>query len=394
MKAASFLEAASRVGIGFYTGVPCSFLTPLINRTASDRTLRYVGATSEGEAVAIAAGAWLAGEQTAVMCQNSGLGNAVNPLTSLNTPFRIPTLLIVTWRGQPGLQDEPQHELMGRITQDLLSVMELPHRPFPGDAEALNLALEEIRETMARTGLPYALILEKDALDEEGLDEPVRDPPTSGARIDLTQGFARPERVAILERVLASISDDMPVIATTGKAGRELFTLADREQHLYQVGSMGCATPMGLGVSMISGRRTVVLDGDGAALMKLGSIATVGAYQPKELIHVLLDNGVHDSTGGQRTVSPSVDFAAVAVACGYQRAFVCDSVTGFDAAFGQALEGEGPVLVHARIAPGSLQKLGRPTIPPHEVAQRFRDFLSRPAEVQANRPDVHPERHR
>ncbi len=101
--------------------MPCSFLTPLINRVASDPALRYVGAASEGEAVAIAAGAWLAGRQTAVMCQNSGLGNAVNPLTSLNTPFRIPTLLIVTWRGQPGLKDEPQHELMGRITQSLLA---------------------------------------------------------------------------------------------------------------------------------------------------------------------------------------------------------------------------------------------------------------------------------
>ena len=105
IQAASFLDAAARNGIGFYTGVPCSFLTPLINRTASDRGLTYVGAASEGEAVAIAAGAWLAGRQTAVMCQNSGLGNAVNPLTSLNTPFRIPTLLIVTWRGQPGLKD-------------------------------------------------------------------------------------------------------------------------------------------------------------------------------------------------------------------------------------------------------------------------------------------------
>src|ERR1700710_1004059 len=123
IEATSFLDAAGQVGIGFYTGVPCSFLTPLINRTASDRSRRYVAATSEGEAVAIAAGAWLAGRQTAVMCQNSGLGNAVNPLTSLNTPFRIPTLLTGRGRGKPGLKDEPQHELMGRITQTLLTTM-------------------------------------------------------------------------------------------------------------------------------------------------------------------------------------------------------------------------------------------------------------------------------
>src|ERR1700749_4644547 len=119
--AQAFMDEESRAGFDFYTGVPCSFLTPLINGVLSDRSLNYVGAASEGEAVAIAAGAWLAGRNTVVMCQNSGLGNAVNPLTSLNAPFRIPTLLIPTWRGEPGRLDEPQHELMGQITHDLLS---------------------------------------------------------------------------------------------------------------------------------------------------------------------------------------------------------------------------------------------------------------------------------
>src|SRR5579871_2929811 len=122
ISADAFIAQASSSGFDFYAGVPCSYLTPLINGVLSDRALRYVGAASEGEAVAIAAGAWLAGRRTVVMCQNSGLGNAVNPLTSLNHPFRIPTLLIVTWRGQPGGKDEPQHELMGGITQSLLEV--------------------------------------------------------------------------------------------------------------------------------------------------------------------------------------------------------------------------------------------------------------------------------
>jgi phosphonopyruvate decarboxylase len=383
IEAGAFLDVAAHAGIGFYTGVPCSFLTPLINRTASDRTLRYVGASSEGEAVAIAAGAWLAGRETAVMCQNSGLGNAVNPLTSLNTPFRIPTLLIVTWRGQPGLHDEPQHELMGRITQSLLDVMELPHRRFPDQAEALGHVMEEARATMARTGLPFALVLEKGSLRDEVLDEAPRTPPLPGRRVDLAEGGTRPTRLALLEHVLEAVPRDAPIIVTTGKAGRELFTLSDREQHLYQVGSMGCASPMGLGVALTTGRRTVVLDGDGAALMKLGSMATIGAYQPGGLLHVLLDNGVHDSTGGQATVSPVVDFAAVALACGYRRGFACDSAAGFAEAFRQALSVDGPVLVHARISPGSLEKLGRPTIAPHEVAQRFRGFLARSGQAAA-----------
>jgi phosphonopyruvate decarboxylase len=377
IEATSFLNAAAQIGIGFYTGVPCSFLTPLINRTASDPTLRYVGAASEGEAVAIAAGAWLAGRETAVMCQNSGLGNAVNPLTSLNAPFRIPTLLIVTWRGQPGLNDEPQHELMGRITQTLLDVIEVPHCRFPNDPDATGAVMREAHETMARTSLPFALVLERGDIRDETLDEPSRSPLAPGRRVDLREGGGRPTRLSLLDAVLAAIPDDVPIVATTGKAGRELFTLADREQHIYLVGSMGCASAMGLGVAMTSGRRTVVLDGDGAALMKLGSVATIGAYQPAGLLHVLLDNGVHDSTGGQKTVSPSVDFAAVALACGYRRAFTCDSVAGFVEAFRQAMAADGPVLVHALIRPGSLEKLGRPTIAPHEVAQRFRSFLAR-----------------
>ena len=378
--AAAFIEAAGRAGIGFYAGVPCSFLTPLINRTLSDRSLTYVGAASEGEAVAIAAGAWLAGRETAVMCQNSGLGNAVNPLTSLNHPFRIPTLLIVTWRGQPGLKDEPQHALMGRITQRLLDVIEAPHAPFPSSAEALGPAIEQARAAMGETGLPFALVMQKDTLADEPLDQGERALPSAGRHVDLRTGQERPARLAILERVLAEAPGEAPVIVTTGKAGRELFTLDDREQHLYQVGSMGCASPMGLGVAMTTGGRVIVLDGDGAALMKLGSMATIGAYQPPGLLHVLLDNGVHDSTGGQATVSGSVDFARVALGCGYAAAFSCDSVEGFSAAFREGLATSGPCLIHVRIRPGSLERLGRPTVAPHEVAQRFRAFLLQAAE--------------
>src|SRR6478672_371232 len=127
----AFINAAAVRGFDFYSGVPCSFLTPLINRVASNRHITYVGATSEGEAIAIAAGAWLGGRRTVVMCQNSGLGNAVNPLTSLNWPFRIPTLLITTWRGQPGIGDEPQHQVMGQITHKLLSLINVEYEAFP-----------------------------------------------------------------------------------------------------------------------------------------------------------------------------------------------------------------------------------------------------------------------
>jgi phosphonopyruvate decarboxylase len=373
-----FIEPARARGFGFYTGVPCSFLGPFINRAIAHPKLDYVGAASEGEAVAIAAGAWLAGGKTVVMCQNSGLGNTVNPLTSLNFSFKIPTLLIVTWRGQPGLKDEPQHELMGQITGAMLDVIRVSHRPFPKEAKNIPQAIGEACDVMERTSLPAAFIMEKDSVRDEGLEKkplPVR---PHGHVQDLTERGQRPARAKILERLLAEIPAHAAIIATTGKCGRELFTLADRKQHLYQVGSMGGASPMGFGVARHAKRPVVVLDGDGAALMKLGAFATIGAYAPANLVHVVLDNGVHDSTGGQATVSPSVDFARIAAACGYPSAFACDGAEGFARALKAALAKDGPHLIHVRIAPGSLEKLGRPTVSPPEVARRFQRFLAEP----------------
>jgi phosphonopyruvate decarboxylase len=371
----TYLEAAHSRGFDFYTGVPCSFLTPIINRAISDAAIRYVGAASEGEAVAIAAGAWLAGRRTTVMCQNSGLGNAVNPLTSLNHPFRIPTLLIVTWRGQPGLPDEPQHKLMGEITAPLLDTVRVGHMPFPSKKEAIEDALDAVEASMARYDLAFAFIMAKGDVAASELSVPERTLPAPGRAEDFSGGGERPGRAEVLERFLALAGDEAAVIASTGKCGRELFTLSDRKQHLYQVGSMGCAGAMGLGVALNSARPVVVLDGDGAMLMKLGALATIGAEAPAKFIHIVLDNGVHDSTGGQPTVSASVDFAAVARACGYAFTAACDSVSGFEQAYGEAAAAVGPSLLHVRIRPGSMAKLGRPTIRPPEVARRFRDFV-------------------
>ncbi len=375
IQAESFLAAGLARGFDFYTGVPCSFLTPILNRIIGAPSVRYVGAASEGEAVGIAAGAWLAGRSTVVMCQNSGLGNAINPLTSLNWPFRVPCLLIVTLRGEPGLGDEPQHELMGRITEQLLRDIGVTSAAFPEREEAVAPALDEAVAAMDRTGLPYALIQRKGAVAEEPREAAPGPPGPLGDHRDLNEGGARPTRFAVLRKIRELAPAQTAVIATTGKCGRELFTLGDRAQHLYQVGSMGCAGAMGLGVALNVSRPVIVLDGDGAALMKLGAFATIGAQGPENLIHVLLDNGVHDSTGGQATVSANVDFSRVAIACGYRRAFLCDSLAGLAVAVSEAVAGAGPAMIHVRIAPGSIEKLGRPTISPPEVARRFREFL-------------------
>jgi len=376
IEAGAFLGALQKRGFDFFTGVPCSFLTPLINRVISDPRLRYVGAASEGEAVAIAAGAWLAGRMPVVLCQNSGLGNTVNPLTSLNDPFRIPTLLITTWRGQPGLADEPQHELMGEITHELIETLRLPWVNFPDTDAAIGPTLDQAVAMMAESQRPFVLVMAKGAVADSPLDQAPARPPGPGRWIDGCQGGARPRRVDILNALLAHVPDAAAIVATTGLCGRELYTLADRPQQLYQVGSMGGASAMGLGVALNTTRPVIVLDGDGAALMKMGNMATIGWQHPANLIHIVLDNGAHDSTGGQATVSAGVDFARVAVACGYAQGIGLDSLEGFVQAFLQALAEPGPSLLHVRLAPGGLDKVGRPKIKPHDVARRFQTFLA------------------
>ena len=338
----------------------------------------------EGEAVAIAAGAWLAGRRTVVMCQNSGLGNAVNPLTSLNASFAIPTLFITTWRGQPGVADEPQHELMGRITQDLLALIEVEQAPFPNTPDAVAPVLEQAVARMDQTDRPFALVMRKGDVADAPLDPPARAPLTPGRRIDLASLGPPPARAAILARFLELTDEETAVVATTGKCGRELFTLADRRQHLYQVGSMGGASGMALGVALNTHRRVVVLDGDGAALMKLGTFATnrrLSAGQPVAHLAGQRRPRLHRWSGDRLRQR---GLRRRGLACGYRFAAACASVEGFASAFEAAREVAGPALIHVRIAPGSMETLGRPTVKPREVARRFKAFLADGGRVGAS----------
>jgi phosphonopyruvate decarboxylase len=371
-----FLTPVKEAGFDFFSGVPCSFLTPVINRVIGDDSLSYVGAASEGEAVAIASGAWLAGHKTVVMCQNSGLGNAVNPLTSLNFPFRIPSLMIVTWRGGPGLTDEPQHELMGEITPSLLDIIQVPNGAFPASQSDVTDALSKAYGSMDANNLPYAFIMQKGDVNKSELDAKAPPPAPKGKVESRRENGPPTTRMKAMERMLSVLPNNAGLIATTGFTGRELFTLEDRPQHLYQVGSMGCAAPMGLGVALNADKRIVVIDGDGAAMMKLGALATIGAYAPNNLLHIVMDNAAYESTGGQPTVSASVDFAGVAAACGYKEAFTCDSLNGLEKVISETASRPGPHLVHMIIAAGHPDTLGRPTIKPPEVALRFKEFLA------------------
>ena len=374
--APAFVEHLHGLGYSQYAGVPCSFFTSLLNCVINHPVADYVGAASEGEAVGITLGAFLAGRKTVTMCQNSGLGNMVNPLTSLNYPFRVPTLLIVTWRGQPGVKDEPQHEQMGRIMHQLLDTLEIPWSPFPQTNDEIAEVMERAETSMRERQRPFALVLPKDTIAEHAL---VEQPAPAQVRSDLQENFLTNERLTrteVLKLIVESLEGDEAIIATTGKTGRELFTVADRPNHLYVVGGMGTASAIGFGVAhALPQQPVVVIDGDGAALMKMGSLATIGFYQPEKFLHVVLDNEVHDSTGGQRTASPVVRFAEVAAAANYRTAFAVDAPDDIVRAVRELRGRRGPSLLHIKIRPGSPKELGRPTVKPHEVKERFSDFL-------------------
>src|SRR6202453_3422175 len=326
IEARHFVESARERGFRWYAGVPCSFLTPFINYVLQDPSLRYLSMANEGDAVALIAGVALAGDARAphgrgiAMMQNSGLGNAVSPLTSLTWTFRLRQLLIGTWRAQPGIADEPQHALMGPITPDMLKIMEIPWELFPTESEQIGPALDRAIAHMDQTGRPYALVMQKGSVAAYPLKSGVgairgrsggASQAIAAARDTATD--ARPSRQEALRAVVAQTSANSTVLlASTGFCGRELYAIDDRPNHLYMVGSMGCVSPLALGLALARpDLRVVALDGDGAALMRMGVFATVGAYGPSNLQHLLLDNGAHDSTGGQATVSPPISFAEI-----------------------------------------------------------------------------------
>jgi phosphonopyruvate decarboxylase len=373
--AESFLTAARERGFSLYSGVPCSVLKPLINGAIDSDVVRYVGAANEGDAVAIAAGAELGGLRGVVMIQNSGLGNAVNPLTSLTHTFRIPVLLIVTLRGDPECpKDEPQHELMGAITTRMLELMQIEWEDFPAEEDRVPGALDRALERMKVNGTPSALVMRKGALTERplrsrpgprALGTIAGGPPTGGAR------YTRDEMIKAIH--LAARPSDV-LLATTGYAGRTMSALADRANQLAMVGSMGCVSSLGLGLALAQpSRRVIVIDGDGALIMRLSAVTTIGYERPENLIHIVLDNHVHESTGGQATVSASLDLGAMAAACGYPTIARPQTPENLTALLRSSPP--GLTFVHVRLKPGAPSEPPRPTVAPPHAAARLREFL-------------------
>lgn len=404
IEAARFIEAARARGFEHYAGVPCSFLTPFINFVLQAPDLDYVSAANEGDAVALSAGVALAGKRAVTMMQNSGLGNAVSPLTSLTWTFRLPQLLIITWRGEPGLSDEPQHALMGPITPAMLETMELAWELFPTEDSQIEAALERATRHMDETGRPYVLLMKKGSvapyalqggalparargvLSEPWTEASSARPAGSAASIASAASVSQAptRREALLRMLRYAPLETSVVFASTGFCGRELYALEDRANQFYMVGSMGCVSTLALGFALLRpDLRVIVLDGDGAALMRMSAFATLGTYGPDNLFHLLLDNGVHESTGGQRTVAANVSFAALAAACGYAFSTEGDTLEIIDQLFASpdrdggeekgadGRAGGGARFARLALSTGTPDDLPRPTVTPVQVKERL-----------------------
>ncbi len=367
----SFIQTLDGCGVSFFTGVPDSLLKSFCACVSEEvPTGRHVTAANEGGAVALAAGHYLAtGRPALVYMQNSGQGNAVNPLLSLADPevYGIPMLLLVGWRGEPGVKDEPQHLKQGKVTQALFEAMGIPCRLLPDNDQESAVCVEEMIRCSITDRRPVALLV------RAGTFEPYARK-TSAVRYSL-------KREAAVEWVVSCLPERAAVVSTTGQLSRELYEYRERsgqdhEKDFLTVGSMGHASQIALGIALQQTERPVIcLDGDGALLMHLGAPAIIGSLKAPHFHHVLLNNGVHDSVGAQKTAGFDVDFVQLALACGYVDAVCVDSEEALLSAFRLQLQKDGPSFLEIRVAPGARKDLGRPKTTPEQNKKAFMDFL-------------------
>ncbi|MGW9124024.1 phosphonopyruvate decarboxylase [Paenibacillus chitinolyticus] len=366
-------EELKKLGYTFFSGVPCSFLKNLINYAINE--CDYVAAANEGDAVAIASGAYVGGKKSVVLMQNSGLTNAVSPLTSLNYPFRIPLLGFVSLRGEPGIPDEPQHELMGQITTQMLDLMDVEWQYLSKDFEEAKKQLIQADEHIARNR-PFFFVVKKGTFDKVQLRNQQTSIHLNQIRQHAHADHQMPTRYDALSAI-NSIKDGNTVqLATTGKTGRELYEIEDADNNLYMVGSMGCIGSLGLGLALSQpSKDIVVIDGDGSLLMRMGSLATNAYYHPANMIHILLDNNAHESTGGQSTVSHSINFIDIAASCGYTNSVHVHSLEELQTFLQEWKVNKGLTFVLLKISKNSKDQLARPHMKPHEVKERLQRFI-------------------
>ena len=367
-------EFVKTIGSDFYTGVPDSQLKPLcnylINTYGIDKN-HHIIAANEGNCTALAAGYHLAtGKVPVVYMQNSGEGNIINPVASLlnDKVYAIPTIFVIGWRGEPGVHDEPQHIYQGEVTIKLLDDMGIESFIITKETtvEELQNKMDEFKKVLDK-GKDVAFVIKKGALEYEEKVE--------------YKNENDMKREDIIKHITKYSSED-PIISTTGKASRELFEIreANNQEHKYDfltVGSMGHASSIALGVAINKPDKKIwCIDGDGAALMHMGAMAVIGATNPNNLVHIVINNGAHETVGGMPTVASKIDLCGIAKSCGYKKVLSANNFEELDKFLEVAKKSEDLVFIEIKSSIGARADLGRPTTTAKENKENFMGYIN------------------
>ncbi|MDB2701955.1 phosphonopyruvate decarboxylase [Flavobacteriaceae bacterium] len=368
----AFYEYLDSAGINFYAGVPDSLLKDFCGYVSDNvKGEQHIITSNEGGAIAIGIGHYLAtGFPPLVYMQNSGFGNTINPLISLADPavYSIPMILLIGWRGEPGVKDEPQHIKQGYVSEDLLNTLDIPYSILDSETDAYNLVKKAVRDSLD-SSRPYAILVRKNTFSKYNM-------------IDLNENKCSISREQAIEMVVDLINEDDIVVSTTGKISRELFEIRSKKKmghfrDFLTVGGMGHANQIALGIALIKENRTIYcFDGDGAILMHTGSIGTIGQQTPSNMKHIVFNNGAHDSVGGQPTIGFDISFRNMANIFNYKSSFIIESVNEFKDIFSEFKLSKGPSFLEIKVNKGSRTDLGRPTIDPLNNRNDFMKFLN------------------
>jgi phosphonopyruvate decarboxylase len=369
----AFYNLLLNKNINFLCGVPDSqlksFLAYIADHADKDKNII---AANEGNAIALAAGYYLAtGKIGMVYMQNSGLCNAINPLTSLvdKEVYSIPMLLLIGWRGEPGKKDEPQHVKLGRVTQSLLNSLEIPFSVLPDDMVEVGKVMDKSVALMKENNAPYALMVRKGAFEKYDLK----------SRSNTSYPLYREDAIKL---IIPQLSARDIIVSTTGMASRELFEYRDelKQDHnkdFLTVGSMGHCSQIALAIALSKPSRNIYcLDGDGSLIMHMGALPIISSQNPENFRHIVINNGAHDSVGGQPTVGFEIDITTIAKASGYKYAFRAETGEEICEKINLLKERRGPSLLEIRVNKGARQNLGRPTISPVENKRAFMNFIN------------------
>lgn len=358
--------------VDFFTGVPDSLLKNFC-AYITDNSKNHIIAANEGCATALASGYYFATKKIPlVYMQNSGIGNAVNPLMSLVDPdvYSIPLILFIGWRGEPNVHDEPQHVKQGKVTCDLLDAMKIPYFIMSDNESELQHQIEQAVSFAKQNNAPYAFVIKKGTFDEYKL-------------INNVHIEAKMTREEAIDEIIKSAPEKAAFVSTTGMASRELYELRDKynqghEKDFLTVGSMGHASQIALSIALQKNNRPIFcIDGDGASIMQMGGMATIGVEKPKNLIHIVLNNGAHDSVGGQPTVAREIDLCSIAASVGYKNIILVKTKEELEAVMQNPNTYQELSFIEVLVKKGARKDLGRPKTTPIENKNAFMEFLSK-----------------